>query len=56
MFHKKKLFRECSNCNKLTIPENEPKWKKTCINCYLKNKPRKYECFIDIDNLQEIKN
>ena len=43
MFQKTQLFRKCSICNNLTIPQNEPKWKLTCINCYLKNKPKKYE-------------
>lgn len=33
--------RKCNSCNELKIPVNSPKWKKECVDCYLKDKKSK---------------
>lgn len=37
------VYKECSRCNELKIPESEPSWKTVCTACYLDGRDCK-EC------------
>jgi hypothetical protein len=40
-------FRICIECLKVNVPVSYPKWRRRCIDCYLKSK-KPTECLINL--------